>query len=148
MKTQEKKKQRIKELNESLKKLHRDFTNKRKKLEKKRDDLQNELLQEGLKELNDKFLGKVLLLKYGACTSYQKVKDIRIVNYVENSNFAISGKSVTLYEKTGVVELNPQRTCEYYIDYPSEVDTLVIASDDDLHQLKKLIDASYDKIFV
>lgn len=148
METQDKKKQRIKELNESLKKLHRDFTNKRRKLEKKRDDLQNELLQEGLKELKDKFLNKTLILKENASISYLKVKNVRSVDYIENANFAMCGKSITLYETSGIVEINPQRTYEHYIDYPSEVSELIIASDDDLYQLKKLIDASYEKIFM
>lgn len=136
-------------IRQKLVSLKEDYNKKRKELEKEYQTIREEEINNRLKNLKEKYLGKVIvLLEKGFYKEYIKVRDINIVRDVEGCDFELKGSFIRNYFETGGIYLSIEGEFDYVPIEAEKENLLTEATINELDELYQLVEQTYEKIFI
>lgn len=136
-------------IRQKLVSLKEDYNKKRKELEKEYQTIREEEINNRLKNLKEKYLGKVVvLLEKGFYKEYIKVRDINIVRDVEGCDFELKGSFIRKYFETGEICLSIEGGFDYVPIAAEKENLLTEATINELDELYQLVYQTYEKMFI
>lgn len=137
---------RIDQLNRDLQTNHETFIKKMHELNGRKQELEDEIFNDILHQMREKYLCKVIKVVSSFGTKYYFITDIQKEYSVEQCNFKLTGRLVSVYNSGSINLESPNELEDIYPVECTELD-YELATKDELLELKAKMNKTFDTIF-
>ena len=136
----------IDQLNRELQTNHETFIKKMHELNGRKQELEDEIFNDILHQMREKYLCNVIKIGSSFGTKYYLIVDVQKEYSVEQCNFKLTGRLVSVYNNGTINLESPDETEDIYPVDSTELD-FELATNDELLELKAKMNKTFDTIF-